>query len=137
MPHSVVQIRIDADLKKQAQAALQIHGLRLNDALRLFLAETVRLGRLPFDAPDPPVQVISKKRFWAMKRAQQARDRDAVASGAIKPESMLLLRPDRIKGAKIVWPADDVPLVDDPGKPLQPSRNRSRRNAKQRRKRGR
>lgn len=134
-PHSVVQVRVDARLKKQAQVALQAHELRLPDAIRLFLAETARLGRLPFDAHDAPMRSISQKRLWAMKRAQQARDRAAVASGALKPESVLLIRPDRIKGAKIVWPADDVPLIDDPGKPLEPSRNRLRRNTKQRRKR--
>lgn len=133
-PHSVVQVRVDANLKKRAQAALQAHELRLSDAIRLLMAETARLGRLPFDAHAAPMRSVSQKRLWAMKRAQQARDRAAVASGTIKPESVLLIRPDRIKGAKIVWPADDVPLIDGPDK-REASRNRSRRNAKQRRKR--
>ena len=100
-PPSVVQVRVDAKLKKQAQAALQAHELRLSDAIRLFITETARLGRLPFDAHDAPMRSISQKRLWAMKRAQQARDRAAVASGTIKPESVLLIRPDRIKGAKM------------------------------------
>lgn len=141
MPHSVVQLRSDAELKKQAQAVLQTHGLRMSDAIRLFLAETARLCRLPFDAQDAPMRSVSQKRLWAMKRAQQARDHAAVASGAIKAESVLLIRHDRIKGAKIVWPDEHVPLIDDPvvpkDKPLQPSRDRPRRKAKRQPKRSR
>lgn len=57
------------------------------------------------------VRVVSGKRLWAMKRKAQARSRALVASDALPPEAVLLLRPDRLKGASIEWP--DAPLIDD------------------------
>lgn len=41
-----------------------------------------------------------------MKRAQQARDHELVASGTVSLQSMSLLRPERLKGAQIVWPSE-------------------------------
>jgi len=46
-----------------------------------------------------------------MKRAAQARDRKLVASGKVPPEAMIILRPERLKGAVIEWPEDS--LLDD------------------------
>jgi hypothetical protein len=56
-------------------------------------------------------RIVSKKHLWAMKRRQQARDRQLVAEGKLPPESMLLIRPEHLKGARIEWP--DAPLVDE------------------------
>lgn len=46
---------------------------------------------------------LSGERLWRMKREQQARDRELVARGAVRPEAMLFLRPDRLRGARITW----------------------------------
>lgn len=56
-------------------------------------------------------RVVSAKQLLAMKRKAQARSRSLVASGALPPEAVLLLRPDRLKDASIEWP--DAPLIDD------------------------
>src|SRR2546429_9790500 len=111
MKEAVVRARIDVELKGQAAAVLKANGLELSDAIRLFLHQVVRRGGLPFAVRDPGVRVVSGKRLWAMKRQAQARDRDLAARGAVQPESMLLLRPDRLQGARVSWP--DTSLNDD------------------------
>jgi hypothetical protein len=60
---------------------------------------------------NPKVQRISAKHAQAMKRAAQARDRKLIAQGIAPPEAMFLLRPERIKGARVLWP--DASLIDD------------------------
>jgi hypothetical protein len=64
-------------------------------------------------AAKPVVRVrkVSAKHLWAMKRKAQIRDRRLVAAGLVKPEAMLLLRPELLKGARIKWP--DARLKDD------------------------
>lgn len=59
-------------------------------------------------------RVVSARTLWRWKREQQVRDRGLVASGIVRPESMLLIRPGMLKGVRIVWP--DISLVDDPPK---------------------
>jgi hypothetical protein len=56
-------------------------------------------------------RVVSGKRLWAMKQKQQARDHARAASGGTPAEAVLLIRPHRMKGARLEWP--DAPLVDD------------------------
>lgn len=111
MKNAVVRARIDAELKAQASEVLKANSLEMSDAIRIFLQEVVRYGRLPFDVRDPSVRVVSRKRLWAMKRAAQARDRKLVASGKVPPEAMIMLRPERLKGAVVEWPEDS--LLDD------------------------
>lgn len=55
-------------------------------------------------AVGPDVRTISARRFWAMKRKQQSRDRELIARGVVQPDAMLLIRPERLHGAKIEWP---------------------------------
>ena len=50
--------------------------------------------------------IASSKKLQAMKRASQSRDRKLVAKGGAVDE-MFLIHPDLVKGAKVVWPADD------------------------------
>ena len=45
----VVEVTIDADLYDKVGVILKRYGLTLEEAIVLFLKETVRLGRLPFD----------------------------------------------------------------------------------------
>src|SRR6185312_15998305 len=104
MKDSVIRARIDAGLKAQAAEVLRANGLEVSDAIRLFLRQVVRRGGLPFAVRDPAVRTVSAKRLWAMKRQAQARDRELVAAGAVSPDAVLLLRPQRVQGARIRWP---------------------------------
>lgn len=111
MKNAVVRARIDAELKSEAAAVLKANDLELSDAIRLFLRQVVRSGGLPFAVRNPGVRAASGKRLWAMKRRAQERDHRLIARGDIEPESMLLLRPKRLKGSRIQWPEGS--LVDD------------------------
>ena len=65
---------------------------------------------------------VSQKALRRMKSAQQMRDRELVAKGAVPPEAMLFLRPERLKGVRITWPRG--PLTDEKS-PAERSRARS------------
>jgi hypothetical protein len=58
------------------------------------------------EVPHGDARVASSKRLQAMKRASQSRDRKLVAKGGAVDE-MFLIHPDLVKGARVVWPADD------------------------------
>ncbi len=57
MATSSLQIRIDSDLRRDADALFANAGLDLTSAVRLFLRQTVIRRRLPFEvlseSPDP------------------------------------------------------------------------------------
>jgi addiction module RelB/DinJ family antitoxin len=111
MEDAVARARIDPELKAQAAAVLEAKDSELGDAIRLFLRQVVRRGRLPFEVRDPGARVVSEKQLWAMKRKAKARDHALAARGEVSPEAMLLLRPRRLQGARIEWP--DASLIDD------------------------
>ena len=46
---------IDEELYNQLTEILAPHGLTLEKAIELFLRETVRLGRIPFDTTDEDI----------------------------------------------------------------------------------
>lgn len=46
---SNVSFRIDSELKKQADALFQNLGLNMTTAFNIFLRQSVRKGRIPFD----------------------------------------------------------------------------------------
>jgi len=48
----VIEIQVDADLKEAAEKELAAQGYTLEKAIVLFLEETVRLGRIPFEVTD-------------------------------------------------------------------------------------
>jgi hypothetical protein len=50
------------------------------------------------------IRVASGRQLLAMKRRSQSRDCALVAAGKVAPEAMMLVRPARLKGAKIEWP---------------------------------
>lgn len=56
-------------------------------------------------------RVVPARRLRAMKRAQQTRDREDLASGRLMPDEILLIRPERIGESKIRWPDDSA--LDD------------------------
>jgi len=45
-----IEIEVDAELKESAEAVFSAQGYTLEEAFILFLEETVRLGRIPFEA---------------------------------------------------------------------------------------
>lgn len=55
---------------------------------------------------------VSARTLWRWKRQQQARDRELAASGKPPPEGRVLIRPEMLKGARIIWPNGS--LIDDP-----------------------
>jgi hypothetical protein len=71
----------------------------------------VRASSLPFAVRDPDVRIVPAKQLWAMKRKAQARDHENAALRKVRPEAMLLLRPERLQGVQVQWP--DTSLTDD------------------------
>ena len=57
MPTCTLQVRIDADLRKEADELFTSAGMDLSSAVRLFLRQSVIRRRLPFEVvtknPDP------------------------------------------------------------------------------------
>jgi DNA-damage-inducible protein J len=102
MKQSVVRARIDNDLKAEASSVLESCGLGLSEAVRLFLAQVVKQGGLPF--PVRARHVVSGDQLWKMKRASQQRDRKLAASEDVSAGEMLLISPDRMRNAQIAWP---------------------------------
>lgn len=49
MATATLQVRIDADLKHEAEAALKGMGLSMSTAIHLFCQQVVNHGRIPFD----------------------------------------------------------------------------------------
>ncbi len=48
MKQSTIQVRIESDLKNQADALFAMMGTSLSEAVRLFVAQSVHDQRLPF-----------------------------------------------------------------------------------------
>ena len=48
----VIEIKVNAELKDAAEKVLAAQGYTLEEAVVLFLKETVRLGRIPFEVTD-------------------------------------------------------------------------------------
>ena len=57
MATSTLQIRVDSDLRKEADELFALAGLDMSSAVRLFLRQSVIRRRLPFEVlsenPDP------------------------------------------------------------------------------------
>lgn len=106
-----VHVRVDAQLRARAVAVLQARGLALSEVVRLFLCQLVRERGLPVTVPEPQPRAVSGKYLWAVKRKEQRRQRKLSASGNVRSAHPLLIRPNRLKGARIEWP--DAPLCDD------------------------
>ena len=60
-----MSIRMDAELKKQADAMLSDMGLNMTTAMNIFLRQVVRQGRIPFeiatDIPDAETLTAMKE----------------------------------------------------------------------------
>ena len=102
MKQSVVRARIDENLKAEACAILDSCGLGLSDALRMFLAQVVKQGGIPF--PVRGNRLPSANDLWRMKRAGQQRDRSLAKEEDVSAGELLLISPDRVRSARITWP---------------------------------
>jgi len=105
MKQSIIRARIDEDLKAEASAVLSSCALGLSDALRMFLAQVVASGGLPF--PVKSRHVASANQLRKMKRAAQQRDRRLAHKEDISFGKMLLISPDRMRGAQVAWPVSE------------------------------
>lgn len=103
MKDNVVRARINADLKVDAARVLAACGLEFSDAIRLFLQQVVAHQGLPFEirAAD---REPSMAQLQALKRKSQQRDRRIANSVDVSKGEMLLLKPERLRNAKVRWP---------------------------------
>ena len=103
MKNAVVRARIDSALKADAVRVLAACGLEPSDAIRLFLQQVVAHQGIPFDIRSAEREP-SMAELQVLKRQSQARDHRIARSADVAKGQMLLLRPQRLRGAKIRWP---------------------------------
>ena len=103
MKDSVVRARIDSRLKAEAARVLAQCGLEPSDAIRLFLQQVVAYQGIPFE-----IRSVEREPSLAelreLKRRSQERDHQIAKSVDVSKGQMLLLRPERMRGARIRWP---------------------------------
>lgn len=103
MKDSVVRARIDSRLKADAARVLAQCGLEPSDAIRLFLQQVVAYQGIPFE-----IRSVEREPSLAelreLKRRSQERDHQIAMSVDVSKGQMLLLRPERMRGARIRWP---------------------------------
>lgn len=77
MATTLIQFRIDDDLKKQATAVYDALGIDLSTAVRMFLKRSVMVNGVPFD------MTLPKSEFKAERaaRALQELSEDAINNG--------------------------------------------------------
>lgn len=55
MATATIQVRMDALLKKETEAALKSMGLSMSTAIHLFCRQVVNQGRIPFEIVTPSI----------------------------------------------------------------------------------
>jgi DNA-damage-inducible protein J len=108
MKDAVIRARIDFELKANAVRVLAACGLEPSDAIRLFLQQVVAHQGIPFDIRSAEREP-SMAELQLLKHQSQERDHRIANSIDVSKGQMLLLRPDRLRGAKVRWP--DASLV--------------------------
>jgi DNA-damage-inducible protein J len=103
MKEAVVRARIDANLKASAARVLAACGLELSDAIRLYLQQVVLHQGIPFEIRGAERQ-LSIAELQVLKRKSQKRDHRIANSVDVSKGEMLLLKPERVRGAKVRWP---------------------------------
>lgn len=102
MKDAVVRARIDAELKANAARVLAACGLELSDAIRMYLQQVVAHQGVPFEIRsaerEPSMAELQK-----LKYQSQSRDHRIARSANVSKGEMLLLRPERVRGAKVRW----------------------------------
>lgn len=103
MKNDVIRARIDSELKANAARVLAACGLELSDAIRLFLQQVVAHQGLPFEVRAADREP-SMAQLQVLKRKSQERDHRIADSVDVSKGEMLLLKPERLRGAKVKWP---------------------------------
>jgi DNA-damage-inducible protein J len=103
MKNAVIRARIDSNLKANAARVLAACGLEPSHAIRLFLQQVVAHQGIPFDIRSAD-RAPSMAELRVLKRQSQERDRRIASSVNVSKGQMLLLRPERLRGAKVRWP---------------------------------
>jgi len=101
MKDSVIRARVESALKVRASKVLAACGLEPSDAIRLFLQQVVAHQGLPFEVRSVDREP-SMDELKAMKHQAQERDHRMAASADVSDGRMLLLRPEKIRGAKVL-----------------------------------
>src|SRR5262245_8802786 len=102
MKDEVIRARIGSELKANAARVLAACGLEPSDAIRLFLQQVVAHQGLPFEiraADSGP----SMSELQELKREQQKRDHRIDQAVDVPKGEQLLLKPERLRGAKVRW----------------------------------
>ncbi len=82
MATAPTQIRIDADIKKQASSLFKDLGLDMSTAVNLFLHQCVLRGGLPFTIEMP---MYSSKTLAAMEEARRiSKDPDVISYSSME-----------------------------------------------------
>lgn len=102
MKDAVIRARIKSDLKANAVKVLAQCGLEPSDAIRLFLQQVVARQGIPFEIRSAEAEP-SMSELQAMKRQSQERDHRIAESVDVSDGRMLLLRPERMRDAKVRW----------------------------------
>lgn len=103
MKNAVIRARIDSELKASALRVLASYGLEASDAIRLFLQQVVTHQGIPFEIRSAE-RAPSMAELQDLKRQSQKRDQRIARSVDVSEGQMLLLRPKRLRGAKVRWP---------------------------------
>jgi len=76
-----INIRMDRELKEQAEGVLSEMGMNMTTAFNIFLRQTVRQGKIPFEISlnrPPANDMDARKELWEAFRAIQE---DSVRNG--------------------------------------------------------
>lgn len=79
MASSVMQVRIDDELKAQAAAVYDELGLDLPTAIRMFLKRSVMVGGVPFSMTLPKQDYTAERAVRAMQSLSDAAQKNGTA----------------------------------------------------------
>lgn len=104
MKNALIRARIDSNLKAEAVRVLAECGLEPSDAIRMFLQQVVAHQGVPFEIRSAHKREPSMADLQVLKRRSQERDHRIAHSADVSKGQMLLLRPERLRGARVRWP---------------------------------
>ena len=80
-----ISIRMDRELKEQAENILSELGMNMTTAFNIFLQQTVRQGKIPFEISlNIPAAVIDIEARKELQEAFRAMQKDSVTNGTDK-----------------------------------------------------
>lgn len=79
MSTKVLQTRVDADTKREAEELFESLGLDTTTAIRLFLKQSINQQKIPFEIV-PPQEVFSEQTLAAIEEAKKISKDPAVKS---------------------------------------------------------